>query len=182
MLAENANKLREVPSMRYELLIQPKEPGAVYDPAVVDRLLHERGTTALPDGSRNWRLKAGDVSVRTLVEGGKPVATELRVPLSDRLDLIRELVVVGAELAASAGSRLVDPQLAKSVTLNDEGIVADSYLRTAQYAGRYAGVSEAIIASYGAAEPEGLKPGTKVLLAIIAFLAGLYFIAQKLLP
>ncbi len=167
--------------MRYELLIQSKEPGAPYDPAVVDRLLHERGATALPDGSRNWRLKSGDVAVRTLIEGGKPIATELRVPLSDRLELIRELVVVGSELAAAADSRLVDPQLAKSVSLNDEGMVADQYLRTAQYAGRYAGVSEAIIASYGASDPEGLKPGTKVLLAIIAFLAGLYFISQKLL-
>ncbi len=59
--------------------------------------------------------------------------------------------------------------------------MADQYFRTAQYAGRYAGVSEAVIASYGAAEPEGLKPGTKVMLAIFAFLAGLYFLADKLL-
>jgi hypothetical protein len=167
--------------MRYELLIQPKEPGAAYDPAAVDRLLHERGATALPDGSRNWRLKSGDVTVRTLVEGGKPVATELKVPLSDRLDLIRELVVEGVGVAQAAGARLVDPQLAKSLTLNDDGIVADQYFRTAQYAGQYAGVSEAIIASYGEAEQGGLKAGTKVLLAIIAFLVGLYFIADKLI-
>ena len=167
--------------MRYELLIQPKEPGAAYDPATLDQVLHQRGVTALPDGSRNWRLKGGDVEVRTLIEGGKPIATELKVPLSDRLDLIRELVVEGVALAEGQGLRVVDPQLAKSITLNDEGLVADQYFRTAQYAGRYAGVSEAVIASFGAAEPEGLKPGVKVLLAIIAFLFGLYVIASKLL-
>jgi hypothetical protein len=167
--------------MRYELLLQPKEVGAVYDPAVTDKALHEKGATALPDGSRNWRLKSGDVEVRTLIEGGKPIATELRVHLSDRLDLIRELVVEGVALAEAQSLRVVDPQLAKTLTLNDEGLVADQYLRTAQYAGQYAGVSEAIIASYGAAEPEGLKPGTKVMLAIIAFLAGLYFLAEKLI-
>ncbi len=167
--------------MRYELLLQPKEVGAVYDPVRVDQALHERGATALPDGSRSWRLKSGDVTVRTLIEGGKPIATELKVPLSDRLDLIRELVVEGVTLAQGQGLRLVDPQLAKTLSLNDEGLVADQYFRTAQYAGRYAGVSEAVIASFGAQEPEGLKPGTKVLLGIIAFLAALYFIAEKLL-
>ncbi len=167
--------------MRYELLLQPREVGAAYDPAVIDKALHEKGATALPDGSRNWRLKSGDVTVRTLIEGGKPIATELKVPLSDRLDLIRELVVEGVALAEVQGLRLVDPQLAKTLTLNDEGLVADQYLRTAQYAGRYAGVSEAVIASFGTAEPEGLKPGTKVLLGIIAFLVGLYFLAEKLL-
>lgn len=167
--------------MRYELLLQPKEAGAAYDPALVDKALHEKGATALPDGSRNWRLKSGDVNVRTLIEGGKPIATELKVGLSDRLDLIRELVVEGVSLAEAQGLRLVDPQLAKTLTLNDDGLVADQYFRTAQYAGRYAGVSEAVIASFGAADEEGMKPGTKVLLGIIAFLAGLYFIAEKLL-
>ena len=167
--------------MRYELLLQPKEVGAPYDPAPVEKALVEKGATAEPDGSRNWRLKSGDVTVRTLIEGGKPIATERKVPRSDRLDLIRELGVEGRALAAAQGVRLVDPLLAKTLTLNDEGLVADQYFRTAQYAGRYAGVSEAVIASFGSAEPEGLKPGTKVLLAIIAFLIGLYLFTEKLL-
>ena len=45
----------------------------------------------------------------------------------------------------------------------------DQYFRTARYAGEYMGVSEAVIASYGAEEP-GMKAGTKVLLGIAAFI------------
>lgn len=167
--------------MRYELLVQPQEAGAPWDPANFDKLLHEKGAFANPDGTRTWRLKSGDVQVRLLVEGGKPVATELRLELSDRLDLVRELVVEGVALAEAAEARLIDPQLSKTLTINDEGLVADQYLRTAQYAGQYAGVSTAVIASYGSAGAEdGLKPGTKVLLAIIAFFTVVYLIVEKL--
>lgn len=167
--------------MRYELLIQPKEPNTPWDPAALDKLLHDKGAFANPDGSRTWRLKGGDVQVRLLLEGGKPIATELRVELSDKLDTIRELVVEGVAVAEAANARLVDPQLTKTLTANDEGLVADQYLRTAQYAGQYAGVSTAVIASYGAAEEEGMKAGTKVLLAIIGFFAVVYFVVEKLL-
>lgn len=166
--------------MRYELLVQPLEAGATWDPAPFDRLLHERGAFANADGSRTWRLKAGDVQVRLLNEGGRAIATELRVELSDKLDTIRELVVEGTAVAESIGARIVDPQLSKTITAKDEGLVADQYLRTAQYAGQYAGVSTAVIASYGAAQDEeGLKPGTKVLLGIIAFFAIIYFLVEK---
>ena len=168
--------------MRYELLVQPKEPKAPWDPANFDTLLREKGAFANPDGTRTWRLKGGDVEVRLLLEGGKPVATELRVELSDRLETIRELVVEGVALAAAADARLVDPQLSRTLTVNDEGLVADQYLITAQYAGRYAGVSTAVLAGYGSPEQdEGLKAGTKVLLAIIAFFGVLYLLVETLL-
>jgi hypothetical protein len=168
--------------VRYELLIQSKEPGQPWDPATLDRLLHERGAFANPDGSRTWRLKPGDVQVRALVEGGKVIATELRLDLSDKLELIRAVVLEGVPLAEECGGRLVDPQLAKTLTISDEGLVADQYLRTAQYAGQYAGVSTAVLASFGQVDSdEGIKPGTKVLFAIIAFLAAIYFISQRIL-
>ena len=168
--------------MRYELLVQPVEVGSPWDPANFDKLLHEKGAFANPDGSRTWRLKAGDVQVRLLIEGGKPIATELRVELSDKLELIRELVVEGVAVAAQAGARLVDPQLSKTLIANDEGLVADQYLRTAQYAGQYAGVSTAVLASYGTAEQdEGMKAGTKVLLAIVGFFVAIYLVIEKLL-
>lgn len=167
--------------MRYELLVQPKEPGTPWDPAAFDKLVHDKGAFPNPDGSRTWRLKAGDVQVRLLIEGGKPIATELRVELSDKLELIRELVVEGVAVATLAEARLVDPQLSKTLTANDEGLVADQYLRTAQYAGQYAGVSTAVLASYGAAEAdEGMKPGTKVLLAIVAFFTAMYLVIEKI--
>lgn len=167
--------------MRYELLVQPKEPGTPWDPANFDKLLHDRGAFANPDGTRTWRLKAGDVQVRLLIEGGKPIATELRVELSDKLELIRELVVEGVAVAAQADARLVDPQLSKTLIANDEGLVADQYLRTAQYAGQYAGVSSAVLASYGSPEQDsGMKPGTKVLLAIVGFFVAMYLLVEKL--
>lgn len=166
--------------MRYELLVQPKEVGVAWDPANFDKLLHEKGAFANPDGSRTWRLKSGDVQVRLLIEGGKPIATELRVELSDKLDLIRELVVEGVALAAASEARLVDPQLSKTLIANDEGLVADQYLRTAQYAGQYAGVSSAVLASYGSADQDdGMKAGTKVMLAIIGFFVVIYLVIEK---
>ena len=88
--------------MRYELLIQPKEPGAPWDATELDRLLHEKGAFANPDGSRTWRLKAGDVEVRALIEGGKPIATGLRVELSDKLEFIRAVILEGVPLAEAA--------------------------------------------------------------------------------
>lgn len=167
--------------MRYELLVQPKEAGTAWDPANFDKLLHEKGAFPNADGSRTWRLKAGDVQVRLLIEGGKPIATELRVELSDKLELIRELVLEGVTLSALADARLVDPQLSKSLITADEGLVADQYLRTAQYAGQYAGVSSAVLASYGTAEEEaGMKAGTKVLLAIIGFFVAMYLVIDRL--
>ncbi len=168
--------------VRYELLIQSKEPGQPWDPTTLDRMLHERGAFANPDGTRTWRMKAGDVEVRPLLESGKAVATELRLELSDKLELIRAVVLEGVPLAEAAGGRLVDPQLAKTLTVADEGLVADQFFRTAQYAGQYAGVSTAVLAGYGQVNTdEGMKPGTKVMLALIAFFAVLYFVSQRLL-
>lgn len=168
--------------MRYELLVQPKEAGTPWDPANFDRLLHERGAFANPDGSRTWRLKGGDVQVRLLIEGGLPIATELRLELSDKLELIREVVVEGVALAAQAEARLVDPQLSKTLIATDDGLVADQYLRTAQYAGQYAGVSTAVLAGYGAIEQEtGMKGSTKVVLVAVGLVIAMYLFLDKLL-
>jgi hypothetical protein len=167
--------------VRYELLLQSLEVGAPYDPAPVEALLAARGLTDAPGGGKVWRLKAGEIEVRQLVEGGKLLATELRAPLSDKLDLIRELVVEGAALAAEAKVRLFDPQISKTLTASDEGLVADQYLRTAKYAGEMLGVSEAVNASFSGPDAGTLKPGTKVLLGLGAFLLVLYLLADNLL-
>ncbi|MBL8956284.1 MAG: hypothetical protein JNK82_36260 [Myxococcaceae bacterium] len=167
--------------MRYELLVQPKDVGTPYDPAPVEALLTARGATDQPDGSKLWRLKAGEVEVRRLNENGVAVATELKVQLTDKTDLIRELVIEGAQLASDAGLKLVDPNLSKTLSANDDGLVADSYFRTARYAGEYLGVSSAVMASWGTSEPEGLKPGTKVLLGIGGFFLLLYIVVERIL-
>jgi hypothetical protein len=162
------------------LLLQPTVAGAPYDPARVDEALAARGVTQTPKG-RVWKLKAGEIEVRLLVEGGVALATELRVPLSDKLELIREAVVQGAALAAEAQVRLLDPHLSKELSERDDALVADEFLRTASYAGRMMGVSEALGASYTGEDPTALKPGTKVLLGLGALLVLLYLVADKLL-
>ncbi|WP_240487245.1 hypothetical protein [Hyalangium minutum] len=155
-------------------------PGTPYDSTRVDALLGEKGAVARPDGVRVWRLKNGDVEVSELREGGQLVATELRIPLSDRMDLAREVVEEGAALAAAAEVRLVDPQLGRALSANDAGAVADQFLRTARYAGEMMGVSEAVAASY-AAPPEGMPTGLKVLLVIGGGFFLLYLLVDKLL-
>ncbi|WP_224365171.1 hypothetical protein [Hyalangium versicolor] len=146
----------------------------------MDALLAEKGAFARPDGQRIWRLKHGDVEVGTLREGGQVIATELRVGLSDKTDLVREVVEEAAALAASAEARLVDPQLGKQLSANDSGAVADQFLRTARYAGEMMGVSEAVAASY-APPPEGLPTGLKVLLLIGGGFFVLYLLVSSLM-
>lgn len=155
-------------------------PGSPYDGTRVDTLLLEKGALARPDGQRVWRLKSGDVEVSELREGGQLIATELRIPLSDRLDLAREVVEEGAALASEAGVRLVDPQLGRALSANDAGAVADQFLRTARYAGEMMGVSEAVAASY-APPPEGMPAGLKVLLVIGGGAFLLYLLVDAML-
>jgi hypothetical protein len=155
-------------------------PGAPYDSTGVDALLVEKGTTTRADGQRVWRLKSGDVEVGELREGGQLIATELRVPLSDKTDLVREVVEEAATLAVAAGVRLIDPQLGRPLTANDSGAVADQYLRTARYAGEMMGLTEAVAASYGP-PPEGIPAGFKVLALVVGGLIVLYQLAEALL-
>jgi hypothetical protein len=155
-------------------------PGTPYDSARVDALLSERGVVARPDGQRVWRLKGGDVEVGLVRENGEIIATELRIPLSEKTELVREVVEEGATLATAAEARLIDPQLGRSLTANDSGAVADQFLRTARYAGEMMGLSEAVAASY-APPPEGVPTGFKVFVGIVGGLFLLYLLVSSLL-
>lgn len=165
--------------VRYELLLQSMVPGTPYDNARVDVLLSERGALTRPNGQRVWVLQSGEVELRELRENGQIVATELRVPLSDRTELVREVVEEGAALAAAAEVRLVDPQLGRPLSANDGSAVADQFIRTARYAGEMIGVSEAVAASY-AAPSEGLPSAYKIV-AIMGGLILLYLMANAFL-
>jgi hypothetical protein len=159
-------------------------PGVPYEPAKVDALLAERRVAVRPDGLRVWHLRGGDVEVGELREGGQVVATELRVPLSDRPDLVREVVTEAASLAAEAGARLVDPQLGRSLSANDDGVVVEQYMRTAWYAGHVAGVSEAMSAgslSEAARESRSFMPSGRFFLIAIGVLFALYLVVDSLM-
>jgi len=88
--------------VRYDLLLQSLTPGAPFDSARVESLLVARGAKAQPGGGLVWQLDSGTVEVHPLREGGQWIATEVRVPLVDRPDLLREVVVQGAALAAAS--------------------------------------------------------------------------------
>ncbi|MBJ6764773.1 hypothetical protein JGU66_28745 [Myxococcaceae bacterium JPH2] len=167
--------------MRYELLLQTMTPGTAYDAARVDALLAERSVVLRPDGQRVWRLPDGDVEVGVLREAGQVVATELRVPLSERSELMRATVVEAAALAAAAGARLFDPQLGRALEAQDAGPVVEQYTRTARYAGEVAGLPEAIGASYAMPEPQGFSPGTRFLLFAMGAFVVLYFVVGALI-
>ena len=167
--------------MRYELLLQPREPAAPFDPAPVEAALATRPVTKRPDGVTVWKLAAGELEVRPVVQAGAPVALEVAVPFTDRDTLIREAFTAIIELADAGGVRVVDPTLGRALRLEDEGAVLESYLGAARYAGEYLGVSSAIGASYlPPDEDEGLKPGTRVALALLVF-AVFVFLGWKFL-
>ena len=167
--------------MRYELLLQPREPTAIFELAPLEAALEARKATKRPDGVWVWKLAAGEVELRPVLENGRPVALELAVPFSDRDALVREVVGEAIALAEAGGVRVVDPTLGRALRLEDEAAVLESWLGAAKYAGEYLGVSSALGATYVPRDDEeGLKPGTKVMLALLVF--GVFlFIGWKLL-
>ncbi|WP_233278009.1 hypothetical protein [Myxococcus stipitatus] len=165
------------------MLLQTMTPGTPYEAARVDGLLSEKRVSVRADGNRLWHFQHGDVEVGVLREGGQVVATELRIPLSERTDLVREVVAEAALLANSAGARLVDPQLGRSLSANDDGMVVDQYLRTVRYAGEVAGVPEAMSTSYGLSTSEGARgfqPGVKFFLLALGVFFFLYLLVDSL--
>lgn len=151
-------------------------PGTPFDSARVEALLDARGAKAQPGGGRTWLLENGAVEVHPLHEGGQWVATEVRVPLADQTELIREVVSKGAELAREAEVRFFDPQLGRELSSHDEGAVVDQYARTARYAGEIAGLASAMPIDTTA--DEGFQPTSKFVFGAIAFFTLLYLLVN----
>ncbi|MGE6763177.1 hypothetical protein ACQKGO_34515 [Corallococcus interemptor] len=99
----------------------------------MDALLAARPGTVRPDGVREWDLGVGTVEVLPLHDGKRVVGTELRVPLEDREELIREVLVEAAGLAHKAQLRLFDPQLGEALSGSATERVVEQYLRTEHY-------------------------------------------------
>lgn len=150
-------------------------PGTPFDSSRVDALLDARGAKAQPGGGRAWQLESGVVEVHPLREGGQWVATEVRVPLSDRTDLVREVVSQVVGLAKEAEVRVFDPQLGRALSGMDEIPVADQYERTARYAAEMLGVVDAMPVST-ATQSQGFQPTSRFFFGVIGFFVLLYLL------
>jgi hypothetical protein len=162
--------------MRYELLLQPRSAGEPFHLTRIASLLVERG--AAP---HSWGLEAGQVELASVEEAGRQVATEVRIPLGGRVELLREALLRCADVASAADAALVDPQLGRAVTAADVEVVAQQYLRTARYAGEMRGVSEALGASYAPPSPALSGRIKLVLLALAGGLVALYQLVDAVL-
>ncbi|HEX8825289.1 MAG TPA: hypothetical protein VF794_35575 [Archangium sp.] len=105
------------------------------------------------------------------------MATEVRVPLSDRTDLVREVVVQVGELAKEAEVRLFDPQLGRALSALDGSAVAEQYERTARYAGEMLGLAGAMPIST-ATESQGFQPTSKFFFGVIGVFVLLYLLVN----
>jgi hypothetical protein len=157
------------------LLLQARSRDERYDAEKVGQALAARGVV---DGK--WKLEQGDVEVSPVREGEGVIATAIKVPLSDKHDLIRAAVVAAAQVADETGTRVIDPQLADTVAERDAERVAEQYGRTARYAGEMLGVPEAIAASFGPPPETGLKPTTKVILGLLGIFLFIYLVIEKI--
>jgi hypothetical protein len=162
--------------VRYDLLLQSLVPGTPFDSDRVEALLEARGAKQLPGGGRVWLLEEGSVELHPLRENGQWIATEVRVPLLDQTELVREVVRRVGELAKEAEVRFFDPQLGQELSPRSEGVVVDQYQRTARYAAEMGGVASAMPIDRG--EDSGFQPTTKMGFAVMGFFALLYFVMR----
>lgn len=151
-------------------------PGMPFDCDRVDALLDARGAKALPGGGRSWLLEHGSVELHPLREGGQWIATEVRVPLLDHTELMRDVVAQVLDLAKQAEVRLFDPQLGREVTSPHDSSLMEQYQRTAHYASEMTGLASAMPISSG--EDAGFQPTTKMALGILGFFTLLYFVMR----
>ncbi|MBM7114337.1 hypothetical protein I3V78_12320 [Archangium primigenium] len=159
------------------MLLQSLVPGTPFDNARVEELLIARGAKALPSGGLLWRLNHGEVEVHPLREGGQWIATEIRVPLVDRTELVREVLVEGAALSEQAQVRFFDPQLGRELTRREDEAVADQYKRTVRYASDTLGMVDAMPLPTPQ-EKQGFEPTTRFFVGVIAFFVVLYLLVN----
>lgn len=152
----------------YDLVLQGA-PGAQLEVAPVEAVIRERGGVTRGDGALVWRFPAGDVVVLPLREAGVVTGLELKVPFSDRTELLANVLTSGVELARTLSLRLVDPQLARTVLEADSGAVTDEFLRIARYAGQYYGIGDALPMAVAPSQEEGMSPVTRAVLMVLVF-------------
>lgn len=160
--------------VHYDLLLQPLEVSA--SPAVWAALeadFAERGLARRGDG---WVVELAQTSVEVswVAENGRRVAGQVRVPVSERTDVLEAAIDWAVAVASRTGARVLDPQV--NAVLQGRALsTVDEFLKLARYAGEYLGVSAALGASTLAAEPdEGLSFTVKAVAGLLVFALVLY--------
>lgn len=165
----------------YDFIWQPILGGLPFDRGQFEAALRSLGVTQRGDGAWVWKLSKGESVITALNDGGSVVGFDVRVPLSDRVEQVIEVLERGSAFAAASTLQFVDPQLSRAVTEKDGAAVEESYERVARYAGAYVGVP-ATSAAWVSEEPKGLTTPTKIALSVLVFLAAMYFAYQMVTP
>ncbi len=162
----------------YDFIWQPILGGLAFDRSRFEAALPSLGAVKRADNTWVWKLSHGQTVITALNDAGSVVGFDVRVPLTETSDLVLETLEKGSAFATANTLQFVDPQLSRAVSQADGASVDESYLRVARYAGAYAGVSAALVTP----EPTGLSPLTKIALAVIVFLAAMYFAYEMVSP
>jgi hypothetical protein len=154
----------------YDLLLQPEAAGAPFAREVIEAVLRDRGAVTRGDGALVWKLKAGEVTVLPLREAGAVTGLELKLPFSERYELVTELLASAVDVARLNALRVVDPQLGRPVTEVDGGAITDEFLRISRYAGAYFGLGDALpVSMTPVSDDEAVSPTMKLVLVALVF-------------
>lgn len=106
-----------------------------------------------------------------LREAGALLGLQVRVPFSDRTELLTQALAASVELAREKAFAVVDPQLGRTVLELDGASVSDSFLQISRYAGQYFGLGDALpmASSMTEAQDDAMSPLTKGLWALAVF-------------
>ncbi len=162
----------------YDFVWQPILGGLPFDRPKLEAAISAAGAVRRPDGAWVWKLSKGETVITALNDAGTVVGFDLRVPVSDSVQLVVEALVRGAALAAENALQLVDPQLSRAVTGSDAASVEDSYIRVARYAGAYIEGTAPAWSPEVAAASAGLSFSSKAVLAVVVFLGAMFFAYQ----
>lgn len=156
----------------YDLLLQAAQPAEPFDADRLEAAIVARGGVRRADGAVRWVFPAGEIVALRLREAGMLIGLELKVPFSDRPELLMQVASAAVELAKDTDVRLVDPQLNRTVLDAEGASMVDEFLRISRYAGQYHGLGDALSAPLPTSD-ESLSPVTKGVLALLVFAVAL---------
>jgi hypothetical protein len=154
----------------YDLLLQPPTQGPAHDSAATLAAFVAKGATARADGHHVLTFGRTEVELRPVKEAGLVVATEVKLQLGRETAFIAPLLALVMEVARAQKLRVIDPSQSKELVETDGASLEESYRRTAEYAGEFLGVGDAL-GRMADPVPEGLTRSGAAWLALAVFLA-----------